>query len=97
MALTEVVVALVVCLGCQAADGWSTVRALRGGAREANPLVRRLGLVPAKLLGALLCSLPVLGGVRGGLLWGYLFVLVLWHLWLVRHNLRQGRPSVRRD
>lgn len=41
-------------------DYASTVHAINHGAREANPLVRALGLLPAKLLAATLQSLLVL-------------------------------------
>ena len=82
---------LILCLAlvlCHVGDYLSTRKAFAAGAVEANPVVRRLGLLPAKLLGAGITTLPlwVLGSTLATGV--YTAVVCLAYAWVIRNNQR---------
>jgi hypothetical protein len=85
------ILCLVLLTLCHLGDYASTRRAFAAGAIEANPLVRRLGLLPAKLLGVALTLTPVLVyGITGATLL-YTLLVCLVYAWVIWHNLRVAR------
>lgn len=87
----------------QGADVWTTVKVLKGGGREMNPLVREVMRILGRVTGLILAKGLVMGTV-GAILWFLpphiwptiaIWVLVVFYLWVVVTNFKElGRQRL---
>lgn len=89
-------VAVLLCL-CQLGDYLTTRLGLAAGARERNPLVRRVGLLPTKILAGILTVLPLWSLRDHPILGVYVGAVVMGYGWVIWNNLRVVQRLRRKD
>lgn len=83
---------LIIIVLANVGDYWSTKKALKHGAREANPIVNAVGLGEAKIGGIVVLSwLALLFRDEHWFLWGISLIVGITYAYVIWNNLKYAR------